>query len=396
MPKMILIITIVVMLGSLFGAVSYLLKMSKTDLPIAEPVIETQCEIDLDCELVYVGLGRCPSSDSLIDDYECFNKDEAIKIETNKETFLCSYINFKLRNKYTCKCENGKCEKVKIGEVEEVVITTDKMEYGIGEEVKITIENNSDKEQKISSPSYVVEKFENDNWIEIKQVWCPCGVDCNMTSGFIIKSSFHIKSKDKIKFNWNQRESWCCYTIMPLPEKISKQVSVGIYRIKSVKIGFPDPENYNTIYSNEFTIKEKSAVDARCGEKVMGRGNFSNSCGVGYEFDLSTKKCVEKDICGYDSIESSFETLEECQEVCEKRECAKANEAINFSAGTDKNLPDICCGGLKGISAYIIENDECEIITGGSFLICMPCGNGICETINSFRENKCNCPEDCK
>ena len=42
MPKMVLIITIVVMLGSLFGAVSYLLKTSKTDLPIVNPVVKTQ------------------------------------------------------------------------------------------------------------------------------------------------------------------------------------------------------------------------------------------------------------------------------------------------------------------------------------------------------------------
>lgn len=84
---------------------------------------------------------------------------------------------------------------------------------------------------------------------------------------------------------------------------------------------------------------------------------------------------------------------------CEFREeienCAKEGEIINYPVGTNKNLSDECCEGLKGLSGYAIENDKCEPLLGGPFLTCMPCGNGKCESINNFNENKCNCPEDC-
>jgi len=61
------------------------------------------------------------------------------------------------------------------------------------------------------------------------------------------------------------------------------------------------------------------------------------------------------------------------------------------------NYPDVCCPGLlKKLRAYKInDNGECEGIVGTPFLTCMPCGNRVCQTINNFEENKCNCPEDC-
>ena len=89
--------------------------------------------------------------------------------------------------------------------------------------------------------------------------------------------------------------------------------------------------------------------------------------------------------------------LAECPVVEIKKECAEEGELINYPSGTNKNLPDICCERLKGLAEFgINENDECEQLTGGPFLTCMPCGNGVCDTINNFNENKCNCPEDCK
>ncbi len=76
--------------------------------------------------------------------------------------------------------------------------------------------------------------------------------------------------------------------------------------------------------------------------------------------------------------------------------CAEKGEYINYPSGTSKNMPDECCAKLKGLHSYRIENDKCEVLIGGPFLTCMPCGNGICETVNNFEENKCNCPEDCQ
>ncbi len=88
--------------------------------------------------------------------------------------------------------------------------------------------------------------------------------------------------------------------------------------------------------------------------------------------------------------------FEECPAVKIEKDCAKDGGLINFPSGTNENLPDVCCDGLKGLAGFgINENGECEQLLGGPFLACMPCGNGICESINNFNENKCNCPEDC-
>ena len=125
MPKMVLIITMVVMLGSLFGAVSYLLKMSKTDLPVVNPVVETQCKIDNDCILVYVGQG-CSPCDTASEKWQCLPLKEAMKINEEYQRRINDVnVNNPLqcamcveRSQHTCKCANGKCEKVKIEEDE--------------------------------------------------------------------------------------------------------------------------------------------------------------------------------------------------------------------------------------------------------------------------------------
>ena len=267
MPKMVLIIVMIVMLGTLFGATSYLLKMPKTDLQIVNPVIETQCKVDSDCELVYVGQDVCPPCDTLSKEYQCLSESEKIKIwderDKSKPVVACSPCEVEF-DRYTCECENGKCEKVKEDLVEEVSITTDKMEYEQGENVSIAIENNFSKEMFISYP--IVEKIINDNYIPLKGsvVWSGCGV-----SGGLMYLS--LESYEVAKHQWDQKEKWCS-TDFSDRNVYSKEVLSGKYRIKSeiikrIKSEEDDPTNVSGkpsgefVYSNEFTIKEKSAFD---------------------------------------------------------------------------------------------------------------------------------------
>ncbi|MCK5061148.1 hypothetical protein KAR28_01200 [Candidatus Parcubacteria bacterium] len=102
------------------------------------------------------------------------------------------------------------------------------------------------------------------------------------------------------------------------------------------------PEEWETIYSNEFTVKEKSALDARCGEKVKGIG-YCRMMNMGYEFNLETGKCVMKEVSGC-SAESPFDSLEECQKVCEEK---------------------LVCGwcGLHCVE-YPISEHDCKIANG--------------------------------
>ncbi len=390
--KTLLAVVIFTGLGTIIIGGAYLIgKQGVISLPHYQPSDKSECKIDSDCQLVYTGPEICLPCDTSLKEYKCFLSKEAKKIEEERlrkpvNSILCEQCLEKPQ--HACKCENGKCEKVKKKLIEEVSITTDKMEYEQGEMVEITIENNSEKEQGMSYPPYIIERFKNNSWIPIKQIWLSCGM-------FYEEIEFiTIKSKDKLKYEWDQQESWCG-SIDLLWGEFSNQVQSGKYRIKSIKIGFPDPENYETIYSNEFTIKEKSALDARCSEKIVGIGPCKRSA-MGYEFNPNLEKCVEKKVGGC-SFEIPFGSLGECQEVCEKNNCAGAGELINYPSGTNKNLPDVCCEGLKALAGFSInENGECEHLKGGPHLTCMPCGNGICETINNFEENECNCLEDCE
>ncbi len=120
MPKMILIIALVIMLGTLFGATSYLLKM---------PKIETQCEASSDCELINTGSDIC-SCDTSLREYKCFSLEKVaeIKNERKKQGMHVQCAECFGGPQHVCEYANGKCEKVKEELAEEVVITTDKMD----------------------------------------------------------------------------------------------------------------------------------------------------------------------------------------------------------------------------------------------------------------------------
>ena len=140
-----------------------------------------------------------------------------------------------------------------------------------------------------------------------------------------------------------------------------------------------ETENYYDV------LEEKCNGDNCClsSLKHMRNNNYKKAdeneeCPEG--FNRSMMRCI-----------TSYQWCEPMEE-----DCAKAGELINFPASTNKNLPDVCCEGLKGLAGFgINENGECERLIGGPHLTCMPCGNGICESINNFDENKCNCSEDC-
>ena len=227
---------------------------------------------------------------------------------------------------HACKCANRKCEKVKEELAEEVTITTDKTEYELGESASVIIKNNFSEEIFISYP--IIERIINDNYIPLKGsvVWPGCGV----TGGLIYLT---LEPSEAVKHQWDQKEKWCS-TDFSDRNVYLKEVLSGKYRVKSeiikrIKSEEEDPCNVSGkpsgefVYSNEFTIKEKSALDARCSEKVKDLSGVGNvNCSVmsfGYEYDLLNKKCAAVSIKGC-SMKTPFKTLKECQEVCEKKE----------------------------------------------------------------------------
>jgi len=187
----------------------------------------------------------------------------------------------------------------------EVTISTDKTEYERGETVEITVRNNSDKP------------------ILFKGIGQPC----------FNSFSIGIKKED-YKMFYDIGTAYCITYTMELKSNTEQvfYLETGdiddILSVSGVSTAYPETyklkldyefnqENLTEeVYSNEFTIKEKSALDPRCSEKVRGIGDCK-ILRIGYEFDSTTGKCIKEGINGC-SFETPFKSLEECQRVCEK------------------------------------------------------------------------------
>jgi len=225
---------------------------------------------------------------------------------------------------------------------QQVTIATDKTEYKGEEAVKITIKNNLEK-NILSSCCPRIEKFEDSKWKTITNVAFVRGV-----------SSFAILPKEGYSTNWNQRY---------LKEGASRtsKVSGGKYRI-SIEIGLKDCKQ--TIYSNEFTIKEKRNI----------------SCSNNFDCP-SQMKCKNN--------------------ICVNVGCIREGHRTPITAISPegfeqrKHIATECCEGLKAILPPDKFDEDCNFkprigVSGGD--VCANCGNGVCESW----ENKCNCSEDCK
>jgi len=193
-----------------------------------------------------------------------------------------------------------------------ITITINKIESEQGEVVKIAIRNNLDNSIWYRDDVYCYLEFNSGNaWVPslvINMMVCPRGEIKELDSNREISYDIDFSNNNHIFYS-----------------------GVGKYRISFKYNHSLENVSGKTLYSNEFTIKEKSALDLRCSEKVKGIGDCSMEVGdsvdnqiaeigrVGYEFDSTLKKCVKKVVSGC-SFEIPFKTLEECQEVCEKKE----------------------------------------------------------------------------
>ena len=145
----------------------------------------------------------------------------------------------------------------------QVTIITDKTEYEEGEPVKIVIENHSSEKKRLYQ--YDIERFNDDDWIKIRRVLCPCGAMCR------IAAYMELEPDESFEYEWDQQESWCIEQPVIEQKTISQQAPLGRYRIKSEISEGDKFQDQRTIYSDEFIIKEKSS--AQKGEiiEVTGR-----------------------------------------------------------------------------------------------------------------------------
>lgn len=288
--KILLAVIIFTGMGTIIVGGGYLImSVPKTDLPITNPIIETQCEVDSDCLMAFVPAYDyiCPSCDISSEEYQCLTMSEIKKLknrgEQKDESVLCSPCPLEF-DRYVCECKNGKCEKVKKDLVEDVSITTDKTEYEIGETVEITIINN--KSEAIYfypycfPPYYSISRLEKNDWNLVDQN-CECEFMCD--DGTLISRPKIVKEYSLHFFEfespqagkWKQKEcvskkQMCgdeSYTAV-----IEEQAEAGKYKIsfcyldkkdvgpKRLLAEYTSPDKKKCIES-EFTIKEKTALD---------------------------------------------------------------------------------------------------------------------------------------
>jgi hypothetical protein len=118
-----------------------------------------------------------------------------------------------------------------------ILVTTDKTEYIKGENVKILIRNGSRQSFRFYGVDY--QKFENNEWVFVKDTDCPCNTMCK-------SMPITLDSNSTKEFTWDQKEEYCSEE----GTMISNQVLPGQYKI--IVSSFGTPWGYS---SNEFNIK---------------------------------------------------------------------------------------------------------------------------------------------
>ncbi len=388
--KTLLAVIIFAGIGTIIIGGAYLIgKQSIISLPSSD---KSECKIDSDCAFTYTGSRVCAPCDTSREDYKCLNWEEIEKMGERKifHHVVCKPCQ---EPQHNCTCSNGKCSKVE-KPTQQVTITTDKMEYEQGEMVEITVKNGSDKiisylagQRDCNTLPYNIYQFSNEKtkWITV----FPFAPICATYIGAGVPIFKELNIGESIEFIWNQKLS------------NSIQAPNGKYKISMKYAESKSTENLKEIYSNEFTIKEKSVLDPRCSEKVKDSVGVNNiDCAVisfGYEFDSVAEKCVMKAVNGC-SFETPFETLEECQEVCEKKEnitLPNEDELVKCENDSDCVLvdPEQCdCSSCltKAINrkyfdvwrSYVGEDCYLEMICPTEISICIPyeakCDNSKC------------------
>ncbi len=221
----------------------------KLEAEISEDVssIDNSCEIDSDCKPLNFG-GNWMNI--------CVNKN------TNTLAVQSAVKNFLMKCPFPgvwppvdeCSCVENKCATI-IKKPQEVTIATDKTEYEQGETVKFSLVNNFPKsiwyvsgEWNCNTKPYEIYNFSNNAWSRIL-TYAPICSDVVGAGAPIYKE---LLSNNSISLEWNQNQ-WDYYTETYSAQAGKYKISMRYKENKDAKI--PD----NTIYSNEFTIKEKQS-----------------------------------------------------------------------------------------------------------------------------------------
>lgn len=120
----------------------------------------------------------------------------------------------------------------------------------IGESILFEIENIASQPIIIFNPERLwIERLEGDKWKKLKIPECLCDAPCQAST-----ETFELKSGNRIKQVWDQKESWCGpRTKGQIRETIFKAVDKGWYRIT---IRFKTITGEESSFYQEFQITD--------------------------------------------------------------------------------------------------------------------------------------------
>ncbi|MBA4319671.1 MAG: hypothetical protein C0412_14820 [Flavobacterium sp.] len=266
-------------------------------IKVKPPIIDFySCGQDSDCISVKNGCCSCNQGGKTTGINKNLEKEWNSKLSKECRGILCPQV---ISNDPSCfkepKCVNNKCvleEKEK-----EVVIATDKTEYAQGEIVEIKIRNNLDKRIQVSGPPhFTIEKLENGKWIQLEEhVGCPCEApNCQLK----IMGPWRVEPKSEILlFKRELKIKTGCEGF----ETLWWEASSGRYKISAEII---INETKETIYSNEFTIKEKT-ISLATEDVFVNRLNY-----IGQKFRF--QGCFEPHKCTMATSECNIDNLGAC------------------------------------------------------------------------------------
>ncbi|MFA6096510.1 MAG: protease inhibitor I42 family protein [Candidatus Paceibacterota bacterium] len=235
----------------------------------------------------------------------------------------------------------------------DVSLETGKTEYEKGEAISIIMENIS------SDPIWFMEGVSNCNtrpyrifmlysgeWREVSGYPAICVGSIEEQAAFYTA----LRSEFPVNLQWDQK-------LWDYPRQ-TYDADAGTYRIVMKYGKSPDGNGGKDLYSNEFTIKETSAADPRCGKAVSGSGKCK-AYWLGVEFDESAGECVKRGVSGC-SFETPFENIEECRAACETQADPYSCETDMECVAVNKDYCGCTAGGsLEAINKkYLIDRQE--------------------------------------
>lgn len=350
LPKIIIAFVVIFMYAMLIWAIGYMLMrngliglepIERSGPPLVQNKCMEKAKVEMTCSAVGFEFDPVRGKCMVVNGAGCIEK---LPFATFKE------------------CQDT-CEE----SVEAISVSVDKSEYEQGEIIRIVVNNGSNKSILYSGSGerfWDIEYFKDNKWInpEYEQgggfqlTEKNTGDDCYIA---LFERSWpeELSSQLNLTAQWNQKI--CPFgTEGPDKPKIVRYIESGRYRLAfgyGFEISGNDPFRISepkTVYSDEFTIKEKSAIDPKCMQRVSGSG-MCKAFWWGIEFDQNSGKCVKRGVGGC-SFETPFENIEECQKVCEKETeeidfyaCEKDSDCISVKAD--------CCGCTAGGAAISIN-----------------------------------------